>query len=178
MILTRKAILDAVATGRITISPFDPARLSANAYDWSLYGELWKCPPTLDAAVPTSYTQMLFGPEGVTLEPGVLYLGRTHEFTASEVYAQRLNGCQDIGALGIWVHISAPLGHQGHAIAWTLEIRVVHPVRVYPGQTFGKITFHTVNGETVSYQDLGRKYRSTTGIDTSRLWEELNPCGS
>ena len=174
MILTRQAILDAIKAGQIAIHPFDPGRLSANAYDWTLHGELWKCPPTLDAATPTSYTRVLFGPEGVVLEPGVLYLGRTREFTASEVYAQRLNGSQDTGSLGIWVHISAPLGHQGHAIAWTLEIRVVHPVRVYPGQKFGKLTFHTVNGETVSYQDLGRKYRATAGIDTSRLCEELN----
>lgn len=173
MILTGPAIRRAIANEEVRIDPFDPNRLSPNAYDWSLHSELWRCPSELDAAKPTSYTRVLFGPEGVVLEPGVLYLGRTKEFTASETYAQRLYGCQDTGALGIWVHISAPLGHQGHAIAWTLEIRVVHPVRVYPSQTFGKLTFHTVSGESVSYQDLGRKYRSSSGIDTSRLWEEL-----
>lgn len=173
MILTGSAIRQAVESNKARIDPFDPNRLSSNAYDWSLHDELWQCPPVLDAAKPTSYTRVLFGPGGVVLEPGVLYLGRTREFTASEVYAQRLYGCQDTGALGIWVHISAPLGHQGHAIAWTLEIRVVHPVSVYPGQTFGKLTFHTVSGESASYQELGSKYRSSRGIDTSRLWEEL-----
>ena len=173
MILTGPAIHRAVDRGEITIDPFTPGRLSPNAYDWHLHTELWRCAGDLDAATATSYTRLRLGPGGLILTPGVLYLGRTLEVTASHIYAQRLYGCQDTGALGIWVHICAPLGHQGHAIAWTLEVRVTHPVRVYPHQVFGKLTFHTVHGATASYQDVGRKYRHSTGIDTSRLWEEL-----
>ncbi|WP_435108845.1 dCTP deaminase [Nocardiopsis synnemataformans] len=175
MILTGPAIRAAVANGTIHIDPYRSEQVSANAYDWRLGAELRRCAPVLDAAHPTAYTPVPLPAEGVVLEPGVLYLGRTLEYTASETYAQRLYGSQDSGALGIWVHISAPLGHQGHAIAWTLEIRVVHPVRVYPGMPLGKLTFHSTLGQAVSYQRLGRKYRSTRGIDTSRLFEELTP---
>ncbi len=36
MILTGPAIAAAVAAGEITIDPFEPSRLSLNAYDWRL----------------------------------------------------------------------------------------------------------------------------------------------
>jgi dCTP deaminase len=107
------------------------------------------------------------------LEPETLYLGLTHERTCSERYAQLLNGNRTIGALGIWVHVSAPLGHTGHAIAWTLEIRTARPVRVYPGMTFGKLVFLHPFGATTSYQQHGRKYTTSVGIDTSHLYREI-----
>jgi dCTP deaminase len=107
------------------------------------------------------------------LEPKTLYLGLTHERTCSERYAQLLNGNRTIGAFGIWVHVSAPLGHTGHAIAWTLEIRAARPVRVYPGMTFGKLVFLHPFGATTSYQQHGRKYTTSVGIDTSLLYREI-----
>lgn len=110
---------------------------------------------------------------GLILEPGVLYLGVTHERTGSETYAQFLNGDRTIGALGIWVHVSAPLGHQGHAIRWILEIRAARPVRVHPRMTFGKLVFLHCLGAPASYQLRGVKYTATAGIDISRLYEEL-----
>ncbi|WP_457034420.1 dCTP deaminase domain-containing protein, partial [Kitasatospora sp. P5_F3] len=36
MILTRAEIVKAVEAGDIAIEPFDPRRLSPNAYDWRL----------------------------------------------------------------------------------------------------------------------------------------------
>lgn len=109
----------------------------------------------------------------MVIVPGKLYLGVTHERTHSEHFAQMINGDRTVGALGVWVHVSAPLGHVGHAIRWTLEIRVVRPVRIYPGMTFGKIIFLKTRGAAASYQSMGRKYTQTSGIDTSRLHEEL-----
>ncbi|MEU5087279.1 deoxycytidine triphosphate deaminase [Streptomyces sp. NPDC021356] len=103
-----------------------------------------------------------------------LYLGITLERTGSETYAQLLNGNRTTGSLGIWVHVSAPLGHQGHAIRWTLEIRATRPVRVYPGMTFGKLVFLTTSGTPASYQQQPAKYASTEGIDISRLYEEID----
>lgn len=173
MILTRQAISKAVAEGDILIDPFEPERLSPNAYDWRLGDRIRICDDELDAAAPTSYIEISIPPEGVVLEPGRLYLGVTHERTKSERFAQLINGDRTVGGLGIWVHISAPLGHVGHAIRWTLEIQVAQPVRVYPYMTFGKIVFLETFGHQASYQHLGRKYTSTGGIDISRLHEEL-----
>ncbi len=174
MILTREAIVAAVATGDIVIEPFAAERVSPNAYDWRLGDRIRICDGELDAARPTAFAEQVIPPQGMVLLPGQLYLGVTHERTRSERYAQLINGDHTIGALGIWVHVSAPLGHQGHAIPWTLEIRVARPVRVYPRMTFGKIVFLAAFGSRASYQHLGRKYTQTDGIDISRLYEELS----
>lgn len=172
MILTGPAISAAIQTGEITIEPYDPARLSANSYDWRLGDTVRICDGDLDAAVPTEFTEETIPAAGVVLKPGALYLGVTLEKTGSETYAQMLNGDRTIGTLGVWVHVSAPLGHQGHAIRWTLEIRAARPVRVYAGMTFGKLVFLTAFGAPASYQQQGAKYAATNGIDISRLYEE------
>lgn len=174
MILTGQAIVSAVGRGDIVIEPFQPGRVSPNAYDWRLGEHLRVCDTDLDAARPTAFTEVTIPPEGLVLHPGKLYLGVTFERTHSERYAQMINGDRSLGALGIWVHVSAPLGHMGHAIQWTLEIRVARPVRVYPCMTFGKIIFISGFGQQASYQQMGRKYTQTAGIDYSRLHEELN----
>ncbi|MDQ0960146.1 dCTP deaminase [Streptomyces sp. B4I13] len=173
MILTGPAIAAAIRAGEITIDPYDPARLSPNAYDWRLGDTIRICDGDLDAAAPTSFTELTIPSSGLVLKPGVLYLGVTLERTGSETYAQILNGDRTIGALGIWVHVSAPLGHQGHAIRWTLEIRATRPARIYPAMTFGKLVFLTAFGTPASYQQQRAKYAVTDGIDISRLYEEI-----
>jgi dCTP deaminase len=173
VILTRAAITTAIERGEITIEPFEPERISPNAYDWRLGDRIRVCDGELDAAVPTEFAEHEIPAGGMLLEPGQLYLGVTHERTHSERFAQLINGNRTVGSLGIWVHVSAPLGHVGHAIRWTLEIRVARAVRVYPYMTFGKIVFLDVFGSAASYQNLGRKYVRSNGIDVSRLFEEL-----
>jgi dCTP deaminase len=173
VILTRAAIASAIASGEIVIDPFEPERISPNAYDWRLGDRIQVCTGDLDAAVATEFVEQEIPADGLLLEPGQLYLGVTHERTHSERFAQLINGDRTVGSLGIWVHVSAPLGHVGHAIRWTLEIRVARPVRVYPYMTFGKIVFLEIFGSTASYQQLGRKYVRSSGIDVSRLYEEF-----
>lgn len=173
MILTGGAIAAAIASDEITIDPYSPDRLSPNSYDWRLGSMLRSCHGDLDAAAPGDFVEQSIDDDGFVLRPGVLYLGHTLERTGSERYAQFLNGDRTLGALGIWVHVSAPLGHAGHAIQWTLEIRTAHPVRVYAGMTFGKLIFLETFGAPASYQLLGLKYTDTVGIATSRLHEEF-----
>jgi dCTP deaminase len=173
MILTRSAILTAVRRGDIVIDPFDPERVSPNAYDWRLGDRIRVCDGDLDAAAARRLLEISVPPTGLVLRPGRLYLGVTHERTCSERYAQLINGDHTVGGLGIWVHVSAPLGHMGHAIHWTLEIQVARPVRVYPRMTFGKIVFVVGHGPPASYQHMGSKYTRTEGIDISHLYREL-----
>ncbi|WP_020663033.1 dCTP deaminase [Amycolatopsis benzoatilytica] len=173
MILTGAAIATAVAAGDIVIDPFEPERLSPNAYDWRLGDRIRTCGTELDAARATPFAEEVIPESGMVLRPGQLYLGITHERTHSERYAQLINGDHTIGGLGVWVHVSAPLGHVGHAIRWTLEIRAARAVRIYPGMTFGKIVFLATHGSLASYQRLGDKYTNTAGIGASRLHEEL-----
>ena len=173
MILTGPAIAAAVERGEIVIEPFEPGRLSPNAYDWRLGDSIRVCDGSLDAAVRAPLPEQRIPEAGMVLRPGRLYLGVTHERTHSERYAQLINGDHTIGSLGVWVHVSAPLGHVGHAIRWTLEIRVARPVRIRPRMTFGKLVFLTTFGPLSSYQKAGGKYSRTNGIDISHLHEEL-----
>lgn len=173
VILTGPEIRRAVASGDIAIEPFDPRRVSPNAYDWRLGDTIRVCDTDLDAARPSEFAERPIPRDGMELVPGNLYLGVTHERTHSDLYAQFINGDRTVGTLGVWVHVSAPLGHTGHAIRWTLEICTARRVRVYPRMTFGKIVFLKTMGALASYQDMGQKYMASSGIDTSRLYEEM-----
>ena len=42
-------------------------------------------------------------------------------------------------------------GNPGAIIPWTLEIKVAHPVRVFPGMVIGKIAFWAMLGAPVQY---------------------------
>ncbi|HAN49483.1 MAG TPA: hypothetical protein DCQ08_00290 [Amoebophilaceae bacterium] len=57
--------------------------------------------------------------------PSTEKLGATH-------FAQMIFGLKQTAALGIYLDISANLGHVGAVTHWTLEITVVQPVIIYP----------------------------------------------
>ncbi len=57
MILTGPAIAAAVEADEITIDPYEPSRLSPNAYDWRLGDMIRVCDGDLDAATPTAFTE-------------------------------------------------------------------------------------------------------------------------
>ena len=46
-------------------------------------------------------TTLVIPPEGLVIEPGILYLGRTAEYTRTENYVPMLEGRSSIGRLGI-----------------------------------------------------------------------------
>ena len=52
-----------------------------------------------------------------------------------------LLGRSSIGRLGIFLNVTADLGHIGSCSHWTLEITVVQPVRIYPGTKIGQVSF-------------------------------------
>src|SRR5262249_42758117 len=89
-------------------------------------------------------------------QPGMLYLGATHERIGSRQYVMTLLGRSSIGRLGIFLNITADLGHLGSESCWTLEIRVVQAVRVYPRMKIGQVAFWLVEGEGRHYR--GRYY--------------------
>jgi dCTP deaminase len=68
-------------------------------------------------------------------------LGATAELIGSGDYVVTLLGKSSIGRLGIFLNITADLGHVGCHSRWTLEITVVQPVRLYPGICIGQVAF-------------------------------------
>lgn len=152
MILTGKEIADEVARGRIVIDDFDPSRVEPNSYGFRL-GHTIICyeDEILDPHVPPTSVSTTMGPGGFVLQPGRLYLGATAEVMGSDCYAATLYASRSVSTLGIWIQYSAPLGHCGAIIPWTLEIKVAHPVRVFPGMVIGKIAFWAMLGAPVQY---------------------------
>jgi dCTP deaminase len=108
--------------------------------------------------------------EGVILQPNRLYLGETLEIIGSEQHACELYGTLSVAALGVWIQVSAPLGHTGAIVRWTLEIRVAQPIRVHPGMQIGKVAFWEVRGEVVPYRG---RYANSVAVTQSRLCREL-----
>ena len=159
MILTGGAINEAIRRGEIYIYPFRDSAISENSYTFRLGSELLVF-PTEGEAQTGDGVALDFPKEGLVFQPGRLYLGATLEQTASLRYSQMLFGNRSLGSLGVWVQITAPLGHVGSKIRWTLEISVTKPVILSPGMDFGKILFiNTVKGA----KPYGHEFFSNSG---------------
>lgn len=171
MILSGLAIMEHIGR-EIIIDPFDPSRLNPNSYNLSLHNELLVYEhDTLDMKHDNPTQKLIIPPEGFTLQPGRLYLGRTAEYTRTEGYIPMLEGRSSIGRLGICIHVTAGFGDVGFAGYWTLELFCVQPVRIYAGVQIAQIYYHTIS-EPYERYDKG-KYQNNEGIQASKLYEEF-----
>lgn len=156
----------------LSIEPFDPDRLSANSYNLSLHHELLVYEEVvLDAASPNRYRLIEIPPDGLNLQPGVLYLGRTVEHTQTRNLVPVLHSRSSLGRLGIILNPGGSLGQAGYCGTWTLELHCVQPVRIYPGVQVCQISYHELLGQFESCDD--DKYQNSTDIQPSLLHREL-----
>jgi dCTP deaminase len=145
MILSDKAILEAIERGDLVIEPFRREALGSNSYDVHLGTYLCVyAAPFLDARKSNPSSILTIPPQGLFLIPGVLYLGVTEEYTEAHTCVPFLEGKSSIGRLGIQIHATASKGDVGFRNHWTLEISVIHPVRVYPGMPIGQLIFYAL----------------------------------
>lgn len=171
MILSGKEILKHLDK-EIVIDPFDEAKMNPNSYNLSLHNELLVYDaPVLDMKTPNAATLIQIPPEGLTLVPGRLYLGRTKEFTKTEGFVPMLEGRSSIGRLGMCIHATAGFGDVGFAGFWTLEIFVVQPLIIYPDVEVCQIYYHTITGEYDPY--CSGKYQNNKGIQPSLLYKDF-----
>lgn len=171
MILTRAAILDAVASGDIVLNPFDAACVGPNSVDLHLSADLLVYEPgMLDMAIDNPTRAITIPPAGLWLTPGVLYLGCTQEIAGSNRYIPFIEGRSSVARLGISVHASAGFGDLAFLGSWTLELSVVQPVRVYAGVRICQIAFVETSGLREAYAG---KYQRQAGPTPSRLHREF-----
>jgi len=172
MILSGKEIQRQIEKGNIEITPFDKKLLNPNSCNLRLHNELMVyTDPVLDMKKPLNTKPIVIPDEGLVLEPGTLYLGRTHEYTATGKYAPMLSGRSSIGRIGLYVHVTAGFGDIGFRGYWTLEIEVIHPVRVYPMVEICQICYYEVQGDHDPYD--GGKYQDNTGIQPSLIHRDF-----
>lgn len=176
MFLTRRAILSAVENGDVIISPFHREYLSPNSYDVTLHPQLlvydFTDHPVLDLKRDNPTLEFSIPDDGFVLQPGMLYIGMTNETAISKRYIPMFEGRSSMGRLGINTHITAGFGDIGwgferlddgteicHYPTWTLEITVVHPVRIYPHIRIGQVFFVEPKGEIEWYRGKYGKQR-------------------
>lgn len=172
MLLSGSEIIKQVNEKNIYIEGFDPNKVGPNSYNLTLHDELLIYKNfELDARKENPTERIKICEEGFLLLPGVLYLGRVREVTETSKFAPMLEGRSSTGRLGLDVHVSAGVGDVGFDGYWTLELRVVHPLRVYPGMEVCQVLYHTVQGDT-SIQYRG-KYQGNRDIQASRLYRDF-----
>lgn len=104
---------------------------------------------------------------GIILYPGILYLGSTIERTFTDKYVPMLNGRSSVGRKGLTIHVTAGFGDIGFNGKWTLEMTVVHPLKVYYKDEICQISFFDTIGDT-SYLYNGR-YQNQEDVIESRF---------
>ena len=172
-LLTGKEIHRQVDLGSICIKPYDPQFLGPNSYDLHLGNKLlvYKSgynrnrlqDPLSEGAVfpidsrnPPETIEVSLDPcGGWVLVPGRLYIGVTKEWTKTVGFVPRIDGRSSLGRLGVFCHITAGQGDNGFEGTWTLELAVVEPVVIYPGDRLFQIIYETVQGEPTLYGHTG-----------------------
>jgi dCTP deaminase len=156
----------------IVIEPYDRKLLNPNSYNLRLSNELLVYTShELDMAKPNDFERLTIPAEGMLLQPGKLYLGRTLEFTGTEGLVPMLEGRSSVGRLGLFIHVTAGFGDVGFRGFWTLEILCVQPVRIYSGVEICQIFYHTLEGQYENYKS--GKYQNNQGIQPSLLYKDF-----
>lgn len=172
MILSGIEIKKQIELGNINISPFDQNCINPNSYNLKLHNELMVyTDDILDMKKPLNTQTLIIPEDGLILEPGKLYLGRTHEKTSTSLYVPMLEGRSSIGRLGLYIHVTAGFGDIGFSGFWTLEIQCVQPVKIYPMVEICQIYYHTIKGEYGKYNS--GKYQNNDGIQPSMMYKDF-----
>jgi len=171
MILSGKEIKNKLGN-EIIIDPFNDNQLGPNSYNLRLHHELVMYDEAvLDMKKKHATTMINIPEEGLVLEPGKLYLGRTMEYTETDCYVPMLEGRSSIGRLGLFIHITAGFGDVGFRGFWTLEIFCVQSIRIYPAVEICQIFYHSIEGDYIRY--MSNKYQNNRGIQASMLYKDF-----
>lgn len=172
MILTGNEIRAMRAAEQIVIEPYDDRCIEENAYGIHLGDTLMTYDEAVvDARQTARSSPFTIPPEGLVLEPGRFYLGHTFEQIGGLRFTTELFANLSSASLGIWIQTSAPLGHVGAVIHWTLEICVAQRVRVYPRMLIGKICFWQNFGPISPY--AGRYVKSVSVVASKSFLDRL-----
>lgn len=156
MILTDKTIIDEIAALNIVIEPLIEANIGTNSVDLTLSNTLvLYTERVLDARKKNPSTPLIIPDEGLILQPGILYLASTVEYTETLRHVPIIQGKSSLGRLGLFVHITAGFGDVNFKGHWTLELACIQPVKIYPGMKIAQICYHDIS--EMPYTDYASK---------------------
>jgi len=166
--LSGNEIIKRILLGQIKINPFNLNHIGPNSYDLTLSNKLLVYDEdTLDINRENKTKEIIIPDDGLVLEPGILYLGSTVESTGSDHYIPILHGRSSIARLGMFTHLCAGFGDLGWYGTWTLEIQVIHPLKVYPNIRVCQISFERAFGRHTKYSG---KYQDQSKPTASKIW--------
>ena len=170
--LTGKEILKQMKKGKIKIEPFNIKQLNPNSYNITLNKDLlvYDC-DVLDLKKSNPTKKLEIPEEGLVLEPGKLYLGRTNEYTETDGFVPCIDGRSSIGRLGLFIHVTAGFGDVGFKGTWTLEIQCIQPIRIYPNIEIGQLHYELIQGKNTYYHG---KYLGQIDAQKSKMNEDFN----
>ena len=93
------------------------------------------------------FEEIVIPQEGMVLEPHMLYLASTMEHIGSDIYAMSLIGKSSLGRLGLFLQVSANLGHTGSSHRWTLELVAAKKIKIFPKMLIGQVSFWINTGK-------------------------------
>ncbi len=152
MILTGKEIMNQYIAGNIVIKPFLEENINPNSYNYRL-GNSIKVFSKMNGDTPI-FIEKKIPKNGFCLEPNILYLANTLEVIGSKKYAMSLIGRSSIGRLGLFLQISANLGHTTSKHQWTLELIACKKIRIYPNMVIGQVSFWDNKGDFSEYRGV------------------------
>jgi dCTP deaminase len=156
MILTDKTIIEEIIEGNIVIEPLVRANIGTNSVDLTLSNTLLMYTDhVLDTRKKNAYAPMIIPEEGMILQPNILYLASTVEYTETLRHVPIIQGKSSLGRLGLFVHITAGFGDVNFKGHWTLELACIQPVKIYPGMKIAQICYHDIS--EMPYTDYASK---------------------
>lgn len=171
MILTGPEIKKQVLKNRIHIKPFNENNLNPNSYNYHFDTNLLEITDyPIDPKKCSSFRKLEFNKDGYILLPNRVYLGNTFEEIGSDHYVTTLIGRSSMGRLGLFLQITADLGHLGAKHRWTLEMKVVQPLRIYPMMSIGQVSFWCTSGNRE--QMYRGKYAKYSAAHISEIYKE------
>ena len=86
-------------------------------------------------------------------------------------FVPSLIGKSSLGRLGLFLQITADLGNLGAIHKWTLELKAVQPVKIYPLMRIGQVTFWDTQGDKNMRYD--GKYAGFSSAKSSEIYKEF-----
>ncbi len=187
MIFSDRTIKESMASGRITIDPYDETCLQPSSIDLRVdrYFRVFENHryPHIDPRTrQEDLTTIVETPPGeaFVLHPGEFVLGSTLErvHLGDDVVA-RLEGKSSLGRLGLLIHSTAGFvdaGFEGHL---TLELSNVAnlPIAIHPGMRIGQISFYQMTTPAeypYGSREAGSKYQGQRGPTPSRVHRDFD----
>lgn len=182
MILSDRTIKEAVASGRIVVTPYDASLVQPASIDIRLAHQFrvfrnyrYSCIDPRERQEELTELIEVGSDEPFIVHPGEFILGNTVErVTLDNDIVARLEGKSSLGRLGLIVHATAGYIDPGFDGNITLELSNVAnlPIKLYPGMKIGQISFFAMSSPAdrpYGHPELGSKYKGQSAPTASRM---------